>query len=361
MERIYKGRYFDGQQSSAIVVNVQIGQNQLTITYTDNNHELVTIQWPKEAIQQVSLAANHIALKYVSGYPYQQLEISDTDGITAYQQWKGGSMMQGILQKRSMAGVLLLLGGIFGSMAAFYFWGVPWLADRIAQQIPVSYETELGKSIASELLTSEKVDSTKSIAINRFFKHLQLKTDYPVQITVVNSATVNAFALPGGQIIVYDSILATMQSPEELAALLYHEFGHVELKHATRNIFRSLSGYLFISALFGDLSGVSALVISNAQELRNLSYSRELESEADAFALQQLRSQKIDANGMIRLFESLQKAEKMEVAEWMSTHPDLDQRIASVKQYQQKNRYVPQPNDSLHYYFNKLTEINEWQ
>ncbi|MCU0441774.1 MAG: M48 family metallopeptidase [Bacteroidia bacterium] len=361
MERAYKGRYYDGLQSTAIVVSVFITNTTLNIQYQDADEQTVLIEWPKEGIQKVSLASTHIALKYGKEYPYQQVELTDIDFIAAYQDWTGGQLMQRWLQMSSTTMVLALLAGIVAVMVGLYLWGVPWIADKVAQQVPVEYEVDLGKSIASQITTNKTIDSNRTEAINHFFEQLKLETTYPVAITVIKSPVVNAFALPGGQIVVYDSMLVTLQKPEELAALLCHEFAHVQLKHSTRNIFRTLSGYLFVSALFGDFSGISAVIIGNANELRNLSYSRELESEADGFALAHLKKQRIDIKGMIGLFEKLQQSQTVTVSEWMSTHPDLSNRIQKATYYQQNNPYTVITNDSMQFYFNQLQQSNEWQ
>jgi predicted Zn-dependent protease len=169
----------------------------------------------------------------------------------------------------------------------------------------------------------------------------------------------NAFALPGGGIVVYDAILNNMNSSEQLAALLAHEYAHVELKHATRNLFRTLSGYLFLSVIFGDMSGVGGVLIENAHQLRNLGYSRELETEADNQGLKVLKQNNINYMGMVDLFELLKKeSNAVQVNELISTHPDLDNRIKNVQDYASQHPYKILPNDSLSVYFYQLN--NNW-
>jgi predicted Zn-dependent protease len=150
-----------------------------------------------------------------------------------------------------------------------------------------------------------------------------------------------------------------MNSPEQLAALLAHEYSHVELKHATRNLFRTLSGYLFLSIVFGDMSGVGGILIENAHQLRNLSYSRALETEADNSGLKVLKENKLNPKGMIDLFELLKKeSDGAQVNELISTHPDLDNRIQNVENFVQEHPYNLVSNDSLNYYFNQIK--NNW-
>ena len=203
-------------------------------------------------------------------------------------------------------------------------------------------------------MSDATIDETKTKDINLFFQQLNIETSYPIHIVVVEDSIINAFAMPGGGIVVYDAMLQKLDKPEQLAALLSHEFSHVELKHATRNIFRTIAGSLFISMVLSDANGIANLVVENAHQLRNLKYSRELEHEADANGLNILKQNQLDATGMADLFLLLKLQQPFEPDELLSTHPELDSRIDFVKSFQKENSYKPVQNDSLNFYFKKL-------
>ncbi|MCK7559120.1 M48 family metallopeptidase [Chitinophaga sedimenti] len=109
-------------------------------------------------------------------------------------------------------------------------------------------------------------DKTK--LANDFFKQLKIKTAYDIRITVVKDDQLNAFAVPGGHIVVYDKLIKQMKGPGELAALLSHEYSHVELRHTTKTMFRSMGTYVMLSLVFGDLTGVAGVVVENAHSLK---------------------------------------------------------------------------------------------
>src|SRR5205823_5662759 len=134
--------------------------------------------------------------------------------------------------------------------------------------------------------------------LNQFYKQLHYDVHYPVQITVVHSDEMNAFAIPGGHIVVYDAILETMKTPEELAALLAHEASHVALRHSLRNIFRSQARKMFLSLLMGNQASIVSVVVNNADELKGLEYSRSLETEADNNGIQLMANSNINVQGM---------------------------------------------------------------
>ncbi len=352
MEQVYKGRYFNGKTTTPYVVDVVWFEHGFEIRFSDAQQS--SVLWERSAIQQTELSSAIVTLRYGSSFPQQQLEITDLDFIARYKQEFGVHVLHKVRYTSAKVLISLLLA-LAGAVWLSYLYLLPLLADYTAQAFPRDYEIKMGQQIYESVLEGEDIDTAKTEAINQFFKQLDVPKDYPVKITVVKSDVVNAFALPGGGIVVYDGILKDMKSADQLAALLSHEFSHVQLKHATRNLFRSLAGYLFVSILFSDLNGVASVVVDNANQLRNLSYSRELETEADNNGLQILKQNKISASGMKALFEQLKKESGgLEVSEIISTHPDLDNRIKNAEQFMRDNTYPFSFNDSLVAYFTQL-------
>jgi Zn-dependent protease with chaperone function len=355
MHKLFKARFYDGVSSQAYTVDVSLEDNALRIDFFKDSISQ-TIIWDKKDIKEVQYSSSIISLKYGDQFPYQQIDVTDKNFINEYRNHFKVSAYNRIAHSSSRGVMLSILVGFVGLALLSYFYLLPFLADVFARSFPKEYEISLGEKLYESVLAGEEIDSAKTVAINHFFNQLKIEGDYPVKITVVEKNITNAFALPGGGIVVYDKIIDEMDTYEELAALLAHEYSHVQLKHATRNIFRSLSGYLFISMLFGDVSGVSAVVIQNADNLRSLKYGRSLEHEADENGLHILKANKIDANGMAELFKKLKKESSFEMAEMLSSHPDIDARIDFVDSFQKEESFVPEKNDSLAYYFNELKQ-----
>lgn len=353
MDIAYKGRYFSGSSSIAHSADITWTDTGLLIQYTNEKQEYVEQKWNKEHINLVEISGGLVTLRYGDVFPQQQLEVTDPGFISRFrQEYKTGLL--GKLKMNSVVFMLTLVGGVGLSIWLAYIFLLPVIADYGARVFPVEYEISLGQQLYESVLDKESIDSAKTESINHFFKQLNVKSDYPVRITVVKSEVVNAFALPGGGIVVYDGILKDMKSPDQLAALLAHEYSHVQMKHATRNLFRSMAGYIFISVLFSDVNGIASVIVENAHQLRNLSYSRELETEADNNGLQILKQNQISSSGMVALFEQLKKENHMEVNELISTHPDLDNRIKNANAFMKANPYPLHLNDSLLFYFQEL-------
>ncbi|MCZ2140984.1 MAG: M48 family metallopeptidase [Bacteroidia bacterium] len=352
MEINCKAKYYSGKSSETFIVDVKSKEDGLLIVFP--NQQGKEFFWEKQKIKQIDISTILLTLRYGESFPFEQLEITDRDFISHYKSnYKVGILSR--IQYSSLKHVLLFCILLIGIIWSIYAIVVPAITDYAADKFPKEYEIELGNKIKENILLTEKIDSPKTELINHFFNQLHIEKDYPINITVVKSPIVNAFAMPGGGIVVYEGILNGMKSEEQLVALLVHEFSHVQLKHATRNMFRSLAGYLFISIFLGDVSGISAILIQNANELRNLSYSRALETEADNNGMIILKNNKISTNGFVELFELLKNdSNSLKVNEILSTHPDLESRINNTEKFSEEHKYQISKNDSLEFYFKQI-------
>jgi predicted Zn-dependent protease len=259
-------------------------------------------------------------------------------------------------QSLSTKSIVTIVIGCVALILLSYFVFIPSLAEFIATKVPPSYESELGENIYEQISSDFEIDTEKTLAANDFFKALKIKSNYPVKITVVNSPIKNAFALPGGHIVVYDEILQEMQSSDEFAALLCHEYSHVALKHTTRSLFRSLGTYMVLSLVLSDVNGIMGVLIENAHNVKSLSYTRALEEEADNNGLDLMIKAHINPQGMINLFKNLKEphGDEIKIPEFLSTHPMLDERIKYIENKNKKKPINFLPNPTLEAIWKKL-------
>ena len=231
-------------------------------------------------------------------------------------------------------GIFLIIVGVILTLCVLaYVFLIPWIAVKSAEHFPKEYEISMGKELKDQYLANERIDTLKSRILNEYANQINFASDYPLEFTVVTSETVNAFALPGGQIVVYSGILKKMNRHEELVALLSHEASHVQFRHSTRSLFRQVSGVLFISFLFGDAGDVASAVAGQADQLNNLSYSRDLESEADREGFKIMQNNGFDTMGMHELLTHISSGNEGNAApEFLSSHPLPEDRIREVKE-----------------------------
>ncbi len=211
------------------------------------------------------------------------------------------------------------------------------IADSIASNIPVSSEEKLGAMVYAQIRAS-----TKEVTDPAMVAQLKAVTDrlvpavddtrYTFKFHIVENDTINAFALPGGHIVVHSALLKKAKSPEEIAGVLAHEICHITHRHSMRSMVSGLGTTVIIRALFGDY----AVLAEGASTLLNQKYSQDIENEADATGWKYLIAAKIDPQGMIDLFQTLLDEEKemgLEAngaTDVISSHPAIADRIAAL-------------------------------
>ena len=153
-------------------------------------------------------------------------------------------------------------------------------------------------------------------------------------LVVVDANLVNAFALPGGLVVLTDGLLQAAETPEEVAGVLAHELGHVAYAHPTQAIFRTTAVSLLISAVIGDFTG-GVLIAGVAEWALNSAYTRDAEREADRFSIARMNAAGIDGRGLLRFFERLRKEEskgsESSLYRMISTHPPTPERMAYIR------------------------------
>lgn len=237
---------------------------------------------------------------------------------------------RGFIAFRWQFRIAVMIIGFF----AFLYWVVmPWLADRAAKRIPVAAEIQFGEAIYSALMLNASEDSTASRLVNDFFDELSVVSHYPVKLHVIEGNEINAFALPGGPIVIWTGLLKKMNNYQELAALISHEYMHVAGRHTTRALMRKQGGRIAIALIFGQTGVVTDALASQAGELHALSYSRDLETEADTAGARLLQQRGFSRQSFIGLFDVLKQEDRGQgVPEMISSHPQLDKRKELISQ-----------------------------
>jgi predicted Zn-dependent protease len=150
------------------------------------------------------------------------------------------------------------------------------------------------------------------------------------RLTVVSDPTVNALAFPGGEVFVFTGLLERTQGDDDaLRGVLAHELGHAVERHGVRALVRSSLFAMALSYVLGDIEGITATLAAGASRLDQLSYSRDMEEEADTFAVMLLRRSGHSPEGLARFLESL---ESQPVPELLSTHPDSAERAREIRE-----------------------------
>ncbi len=223
------------------------------------------------------------------------------------------------------------------------YWFVPQIAISIAENFPRSWEENLGKYTVSALTSDKPVCNNAEgmqalekmvdiLAASASLNNEQLITQ-PITARVIQEKEENAFAAPGGKIVIFSKLIEKAGNADELAGVLAHEIGHVVKRHSTQTLVSALGLELLINVIFGG-AGNSATTAAIANSLFQMQYSRNFEREADQVAMQILYNSGIDNRGLMNFFIRLQ-AEEDELDEklfsYISSHPATSERIETIK------------------------------
>jgi Zn-dependent protease with chaperone function len=330
----WNGAFFGGDTPSSQSVKICVASEGLHV-WTNAGERL---WWPYEQFRQTQgfYAGQQIRLETI-GTPTQAITISDERFLDAVQSIAGSRGRNFHRRsRRSWRPLFTIVAAL--TIAGMGFWlyiqGVPSFARLAAQRVPVSWEEQMGKTIVDETVSQHHacVESKRAVFIDQLLEKLTSALPpqpYVFRVSVVDSPVVNAFAAPGGYIVVYKGLLLLTQSSEELAGVLAHEIQHVTHRHVTRLLIQQASMGILFGALTGDLNGVMSLGVQAASLLGGLSYSREAEEEADREAVKLLIAARINPHGMVTFFERLRQKnpEISPSLKYLSTHPLLDERI----------------------------------
>jgi beta-barrel assembly-enhancing protease len=203
-------------------------------------------------------------------------------------------------------------------------------------------ELEMGAQYAAEINRQLPLvtDGSANSYINQIGDQIARSGRRGINYTfyIVNSDVVNAFAVPGGYIYVNRGLIERTRNLSELAGVLAHEIGHVEHRHGAEQMERmqraSLGVNLAYILLGRQPGGLESTAVNAAGTAFMASHSREAENEADVSAIPMLLAARINPNGMVTMFQLLidqQRRSPSTFAQWFSTHPTTQDRIANTQ------------------------------
>jgi beta-barrel assembly-enhancing protease len=348
--------YYDGGSARPSPVRVLLFDGQVHLRKDDS--EGSSEIFPAATTTQNQIGSIFYIYLDPSGTRYLQLH-ADHPVATFFsrgQADKGRNWAQRLMKQRLFVLLLATLGLGFG----LYFLLVSLVPFLGMRMIGVQQEIAMGRQLKEAMLKQsdiigETMDSAGTIRLQQFARQLRLSSQYPIEVTLLKSKTINAYALPGGQIVVYSGIVEKMKAPEELAALLAHEATHINERHSLRSLLRSTANGILISVVFGDASGISGAAISGAETLHGLQYSRSLEAEADRKGMDLMVANGVDVRGMKGLMQTLRQEEELpNELSFISSHPLTGERIKAAEKYSNEHSQGKQYKQDLQPLFDSV-------
>jgi predicted Zn-dependent protease len=205
-----------------------------------------------------------------------------------------------------------------------------------------SQEIEMGKQSAQQVQQSigfyedPQVQAYVS-AIGMKMAKASERPNLPWEFHVVNDASVNAFALPGGFIYVTRGLMTAINDEAELATVVGHEIGHVTNRHSVQQISKAQVAQIGLglgSVLSSDVARLAGLA-SQGLSVLFLKYSRDAENQADQAGFRYALKQHYDVREMTKVFQTLDRESNLagggRLPEWLATHPNPGTRIQNIE------------------------------
>lgn len=325
-------RFFDGKVARPHAVRLAIGTAEIGIF---DERDATMAVWPLARVRVADQNA-------VSGSYMLRLHPDDAARLEI----ADGPQLQALLAQRpelrrwrarERTGLLkgfVLWGALGAAILGGLYLGWSRASIAIATWIPYSWEERIGAQVEA-LMFPEDTRCTGAEGL-RALQALgdrlwpEQDPDRRVKLFVRKEGDPNAFAVPGHRIVVFSGLIERARNPEMLAGVLAHEMGHVELNHPMRGLVHQLGVGVVISLIFGDssLAGMGQFALA-------MSYSRDMEREADTRGIELLQRAGVRADGMSAFFavikEDARKGLFSRLPEFLSSHPDLDARIEATR------------------------------
>jgi len=236
---------------------------------------------------------------------------------------------------RRHAHPVVVLALVAVALVAGAWLALPHAAGAMARRLPLEWEEQFGDAAVESMVPAAKrvTDVRVTQPVEAIVARLAAAQESPFRFRVVVAADsqVNAFAAPGGRMVVNTGLVRLAGSADELAGVIAHEMEHVRRRHVTVSLFQRLSVQVLLAILVGEAGGALGGGAEVAGRLSALSFSREAEREADAGGAVLMRAAGLDANALVTMLERMRGQQQGALPELLSTHPAPESRVAELR------------------------------
>ncbi len=337
MAPAWTAHYLDGRSATRHRVTIQVTPQALQIVTPGGEVK----SWPYDQIRQTQgiYAGEPVRLEFGGDHP-ETVVVSSSSLLQHIHQVAPSlarHIHNPIWRKARVRWTLAASMTVVVLMATLYRWGIPGFAATVTPYVPVAWEESLGQQVVDHLAPKDQqcLDEERLAKLSRIVQKLTNTvptSPYRIRLYIVDDPSINAFAAPGGHVLLLRGLLERTESPEQLAGVLAHELQHVYHRHTTRAILEQTAGTFLLTAVSGDFSGGLAWGLEGARTVGALHYSRSHETEADVEGLKMMQAAGLDPNGMIAFYGIMQRETKDAAGSlaFLDSHPEMAQRIVTL-------------------------------
>ncbi len=258
--------YFDGQTNRKHFVTLRFSD---AIEISENGEILA--RWVYDDVRRADGPDNLLRLRNATASALARLEIRDA-AQRAETLAHCASLARNDKDDVATTRIVVWSLAAAASIFAVIWFGVPFMADRLAPLVPPWLEARIGdvadKQIRTIFAGKSCAAPQGAAALNKLVGEIEDATDLPnrPRPAVIASHIPNAFALPGSKIYVLSGLIARAKDPDELAGVIAHELGHVAHRDGLRRLIQNGGSSFLVGLLFGDVTG-SGVVLMTGRSL----------------------------------------------------------------------------------------------
>lgn len=336
------GRYFDGRSARGHEVLLSCDAGQLCVVGAEVQR--------REALAAVTLSPRlgrtRRRLQFADG------AVCELDDSPLLDVWFNDATHQRwnlLARLEAHWGMIAVAFGVVMALTILLaVWGLPWAAQKVAARLPQAWVVQLGEGTLTGLERALGETTTLPAARQRALRDgfARLAREGAIPSTLVfrdwPRLGANALALPDGTIVMTDQLVALAEDDRELLAVLAHELGHVQERHALQKVLASSGVAALVFVLTGDVSGLASIVVAAPTVMTHLHHSRALEADADRYGFELMRRQGLDPVWFARIIRKLEASHAGEGADnaaddglsnWLRSHPASEERARRAEQY----------------------------
>ncbi|MEM7236552.1 MAG: M48 family metallopeptidase [Pseudomonadota bacterium] len=327
------GRYHDGLSAKSQDVVISFGARTLVVLAYDNQ---VNAHWPLASLRAEQSSDKSTWQIKPHADSDERIVLDDATMIQAIRD-VCPDLTKREVDRKGVRRAFVWGGGAIAAVLLMVFVIVPELAGRLAYLIPPERERQLGDAVAKQVETlffsssesgyCDAPDGVAAVETMRVRLAGDIQLPYPLRIEILDHELVNAFALPGGRVMLFRGLIEESESPEEVAGVLAHEIGHVLHRDPTVGVLRAAGTAGIIGLFLGDIFG-GAIIIAATDAVVNASYQREAEERADRTAYRMLAEAGLPSGPFAAFFRKLaeENGETPQLLRYLASHPELDGR-----------------------------------
>jgi Zn-dependent protease with chaperone function len=323
-------RYFNGREATPYVVTLDIDAGVVSVTGSG-----IERRERLDAIHISEVLGNSPRLIRFSDGAF--CEVTDHETLRALFAKHGVSPSRVSQWESSFGWIAAGAAAFMLALIVGYLYGIPMVAKVVADRVPAGATNRLSTEVLAffdgRLFVPSELPRSRQQQLESAFRGLALPatarhSSYALQFRKSDIIGANALALPSGTIIVTDGLVELARDDREILAVLAHEAGHVDHRHGLRSILQNSIIGLVIAWFIGDVSSIAAAAPT---ALLEANYSRELEREADVYAVEVLRANRIPVSHFAEILRRLDLSadgpESTSAFEYLSSHPTTPERI----------------------------------